>query len=923
MVDGHLNFDTQINDTGFNKGVKGLGKGLDSIKGRLVRIAGLMTAAFSGKEMIEAAAQMKAAESQFEQTFGALKDNAQSAIDAVADESGILKNRLRGTATGIYAFAKTAGMESSQALDMMSEALKVAADSAAYYDRSLEETSETLKSYLKGNYANDAALGISSTEFTRNAKALELYGRSFKELSEAQKQLTLLQMVKDANKLSGAEGQAAREAEGWENVTGNLKQAWKELLAAVGTPVMAGAVTVVKRLTSVLQKLTETAKVTSEAIMNVFGLTDSTAASTADVAAETSSAAESYEDMAAAAEAAQEANDKSLASFDQINKLGGEETPQPEAQTPAAQTAQLGIDTAEADKGMTAFEKRLRKMLGKIKSYAGSFRSYFDDNFGDIFANAAERLSVEGNEFRDTLGRIFSDMGTLAEPFRRYIDNDLTPFLRSRFQTMSSITVGLADSFNMVFSGLWDVVIFPFLQNLITDGLPLLTQFATQADLTLGTLFESAKEVFDTWWTEYMLPILSELTTVWTDTVTILKNKWDEYGAPIFTELREAVTKTKDLVLQVWQKWFKPVFDKAMAAADEIWKKHLAPLLDNVLGLIGDLTKGALEIYNKVIAPILSWVVDKLAPLVKGGLSQVVDSVKSRIQLVLDILNGFVTFLRGIFSGDLSKAWEGIKQIFGSVGTFFKTQFENARDNIKGAFSFLAQWGRDRLEDVQKPLKSIGSWFSEKFGTAYGSIKSAFSSIGTWFKTKKDSVVNAFKNLPSDLKEKFSDAWDKVKSIFSIETVKDFFGSVRDTIADIFDKISELIKTPINTMIDGINSAFGLLNSLSIEIPHLDGSVTTWGFNIPEIPRLAQGMAVPANYGEFLAVLGDNKREPEVISPVSTMEQAMRRVLSEFGGTGGGDITIVAELDGEVVYKNVVKHNRKHVDSTGTNELIY
>lgn len=66
------------------------------------------------------------------------------------------------------------------------------------------------------------------------------------ELSEAQKQLTLLQMVKDANALSGAEGQAAREADGWENVIGNLKESWKQLLAVIGQPVLSGAVTVVK-----------------------------------------------------------------------------------------------------------------------------------------------------------------------------------------------------------------------------------------------------------------------------------------------------------------------------------------------------------------------------------------------------------------------------------------------------------------------------------------------------------------------------------------------------------------------------------------------------------------------------------------------------------------------------------------------------
>ena len=63
---------------------------------------------------------------------------------------------------------------------------------------------ESLQSFLKGNFENDAALGLSCTETTRNTAANALYGKSFKDLSEAEKQLTLLQMVEDANKASGA-----------------------------------------------------------------------------------------------------------------------------------------------------------------------------------------------------------------------------------------------------------------------------------------------------------------------------------------------------------------------------------------------------------------------------------------------------------------------------------------------------------------------------------------------------------------------------------------------------------------------------------------------------------------------------------------------------------------------------------------------
>lgn len=107
------------------------------------------------------------------------------------------------------------------------------------------------------NYENDAALGISSTETTRNAKANELYSKSFMDLDESQKQLTLLAMVEDGNKLSGALGQAARESDGLENVLGNLKQSVTDVASAFGTPILAGFIAGAKTAASVLGRFAE------------------------------------------------------------------------------------------------------------------------------------------------------------------------------------------------------------------------------------------------------------------------------------------------------------------------------------------------------------------------------------------------------------------------------------------------------------------------------------------------------------------------------------------------------------------------------------------------------------------------------------------------------------------------------------------
>ena len=922
MVDGHLNFDTKIDQKGFTKGVKSLGSGLDSLKSKMLGIGAVIGTVFSvqairnfTKEAKQLWQQQEEAEVKLEaimkQRMGATEESIKSIKDyaSAQQELGVIGDEVQ-----------LAGAQQVATFVHEADSIKTllpAMNNLLAQQKGLNATASDAVSI--GNLMGKALQGQTSALTRVGISFSEAEEQVLKYGTESEKAATLAKVItNNVGEMNAALAQTdSGRMKQISNSMGDVKEQFGQAIAQIETLFIP----LLSKAAQILTVAAEQAHQISQAMADLFGVQTASAVQTAGAAAD---AADSYEDMAEASEEAQKANDKSLASFDQINKLGAEDTAETTAETAtAAQTAAISLDTAEAEKEMSAFEKKLRKILNKIKGYTSDFKDYFDENFGGIFADTVQRLSGEGQEFRDTLGRVFSDAGTLAAPFKHYLANDLTPYMQARFKTMGDIVWGLSDTFNMVFSDSWDNVIFPMLSNFVTDGLPLITQFATECWLTLDTLFLDLKELFDTGWTNFILPILTQLATVWTDTVSILKAKWDEYGPPIFAALREAITNTKDIVLKFWNKWIKPVFDKAMDVADEIWKKHLAPLLDNIVGLVGDIVQQALEIYNKAIAPIISWLIDKLAPIVTNVGSQIVDKAKSVIKLVVDTLSGFVTFLRGVFTGDSRKAWEGIKQIFGAVGTFFKEQFESARDNIKAAFSFLGSWARERFDDFKTGFSGIASWVGSKFSSAYSAATGAFSNIKTYFKNRKDDIVNSFKELGTSLKEKFSDAWDKVKSAFSLTTVRSFFNSVRDTIAGIFSDIADLIKAPFNMVIDGINSAFGTLNSLSIDIPHLDGSVTTWGFNIPEIPRLAKGMAVPANYGEFLAILGDNKRETEVVSPVSEIENAVARAMSRFGGQGGGDINLCIELDGDVVYRKVVERNKQHVDTTGKNEFIY
>lgn len=231
-------------------------KNLKSLATKLLGAIGIGFSIAGLGNLAEAAADAEALKSQFTQVFGDLEEEAASRLENIADNTGVTVNRMKGSFVQIAAFAKTTGMDQAQALEISDRAMQAVADSAAFYDRSLEDVTESLQSFLKGNYENDAALGLSATETTRNAAANKLYGKSFQDLDEAQKQLTLLQMVEDANKLSGAYGQAARESDTWTNQLGNLKQNLKDLKAVAGSAILQPAVAVIKTLSTWTQAAT-------------------------------------------------------------------------------------------------------------------------------------------------------------------------------------------------------------------------------------------------------------------------------------------------------------------------------------------------------------------------------------------------------------------------------------------------------------------------------------------------------------------------------------------------------------------------------------------------------------------------------------------------------------------------------------------
>lgn len=154
----------------------------------------------------------------------------------------------------------------------------------------------------------------------------------------------------------------------------------------------------------------------------------------------------------------------------------------------------------------------------------------------------------------------------------------------------------------------------------------------------------------------------------------------------------------------------------------------------------------------------------------------------------------------------------------------------------------------------------------------------------------------------------FSNAFEGIKSAVK-KPMNGFLGVVQNFLNNFID--------PFNSLGSAISGGMSTAAKIAYEaLGSVNGNV---GLPNITVPRLATGTVVPANYGEFLAVLGDNKREAEVVSPISTMKKAMAEVLAEAKGNfGNGDIHITLTMpDGRVLFETVVDENNQQKKRTG------
>ena len=313
-----------------------------------------------------------------------------------------------------------------------------------------------------------------------------------------------------------------------------------------------------------------------------------------------------------------------------------------------------------------------------------------------------------------------------------------------------------------------------------------------------------------------------------------------------------------------------------------------------------------------------------------------------------------------------SLLWTGIKEVFSVVADWFKNKFSNAWDNIKKAWSNVTAWFSDIWDSIKIVFSIVGEWFKSKFKTAWNNITSIFSGIGEWFSNRWKDISSAFSDVGEWFGNKFQNAWNNITGIFNgigqwfsnrwnditvifsgvgdwfsekfqsaYNNITEIFSGIGEWFSGIWSNISDGAKAGVNWIIDiinglvysaesAVNFIIDCINSLSFDIPAFVPGIggTHVGFdipwvNIPDIPHLANGTVVPANYGEFLAVLGDNKKEREFVAPESALKNALAEAMAQMNGIRNDIVVNVSMFPNERAFQQYIIKAEKNIQARG------
>lgn len=453
-----------------------------------------------------------------------------------------------------------------------------------------------------------------------------------------------------------------------------------------------------------------------------------------------------------------------------------------------------------------AFQKMVDTLVYNAGRIAGSFVSVGLTIADNILGGFSKFFNQNKDRIKSYLIAMFdiaSSISTIQANFAVAVADIFTVF---RSDTAKQVTADIISIFSNAFMGINELVgkLFRDVINLI------LTPFTENADAIKDALNNTLAPVEE---------VLGTIANSVANTFDAFNRMYLQHLAPLFESLKDGLSDILTSLLDGYNKYIAPVLDKISKRFTEVWEGTIQPLIENAIGLIGDVADLIKTVWENILQPVVNWFVSNMYPVIAPIVEDLASIFLTNFEYIGNIFNDFmdaaravIQFITYIFSVDWNSAWEGIKKSF-------KETFESLPGIVKGV--------------IEKVISSV------------------------------------------------------------------------------------------ETMVNGVIRS---INSLSFDIPDWVPKIggQTFGFQLDEVhlPRLASGTVVPPRAGEFAAILGDNPKEPEVVSPLSTMKQALKEAMLEVNGAGGGDIHLTVNLEGKAIYDTVVKRNRMEKNRTGSNPLL-
>jgi DNA-binding transcriptional regulator GbsR (MarR family) len=586
----------------------------------------------------------------------------------------------------------------------------------------------------------------------------------------------------------------------------------------------------------------------------------------------------------------------------------------------------------EAKKSLAAFDDL--NIISSGTSGTGEIPEIATGGIGGANVPTAEStMDIKAEETGEQATWLSQRLDELAEAFSGLQDIDLSN-LSNSLGLLKEPLQGLAEiAWDMILWGIEEVIV-PLTEFTVEEVLPRFFETLSNVLRLFKTILDDGFEIFKQFYDEFLKPIakytaegflqlwdtlnenleefvaIVENSTAWQDLQTILGLIYDVLE-PIVKNLIDFVVWVRKLTMNnAWTdlKWaFLDIEDAlGLIAAlingdfDKAWEHLKDLMLDNKI----DKAKECVDNLKKSIDEDLRPKVETFVEDWKLKIDDMVESWKTKISAWwTDNVEPWFT----------KEKWE---ELFFKIG-------ESLANAIVGANGFVEKW---KTNITNWWNDDVSPWFTTaKWKEVFDNIVTSISN----FFTAKDGFVQTWKT-------KISEWWtNEVTPWFTVKKWRELGEHIKDGLIDGFNGAINGIRGIINKILDGfqglVNGAIDMLNGLvdgynkvadaTLGIPSID-RIKRIDLSKYKLPMLAQGSVIPPNR-EFLAVLGDNKREHEIVSPLSTMKQAFAEAMIEMGGSfGGGNTEVVLEIDGREFGRAVVEQGNRENRRIGTRLVI-